>query len=143
MSSEPTPAFRPAVLLRPLGLWVVLAVVAVVNGAVRELLIIPTLGEYPGHLLSTALLLGAILLVAGVYFRRSTVAFTQLELAVIGIVWTTLTVGFEFLVGYVEGTSVDETLSQYDVLGGRVWILVPLTLLLAPTAFGWYLRVER
>jgi hypothetical protein len=28
---------------------------------------------------------------------------------------------------------------QYDVLAGQVWIAVPLTLLLAPLLFGWYL----
>ena len=50
--------------------------------------------------------------------------------------WTVLTVGFEFLVGYLEGTPVSVTLEQYNVLAGQVWIAVPLTLLLAPVLFG-------
>lgn len=49
-----------------------------------------------------------------------------------------LTVGFEFLVGYVEGTPVSVTLGQYDVFAGQVWVLVPLTLLVAPLVFGRY-----
>jgi hypothetical protein len=34
---------------------------------------------------------------------------------------------------------VSETVAQYDVLAGQVWILVPLTLLVAPLLFGWAL----
>lgn len=47
-----------------------------------------------------------------------------------------LTVGFEFLVGNVEGTPVSVTLGQYDVLAGQVWIAVPITLFVAPLLFG-------
>lgn len=61
-----------------------------------------------------------------------------MELLLVGVLWTVLTVGFEFLVGYVEGTPVSVTLGQYDVLAGQVWIAVPLTLLLAPLLFGGY-----
>ncbi|MFP4590778.1 MAG: hypothetical protein ACLFMX_02160 [Halobacteriales archaeon] len=140
MGTASSAPVRPAVLLRPLGVWLLLAIVAVLNGIFREVAIVPLVGEYLGHLLSTAILLVAILAVAWAYFQRSPVAHTQLELAIIGILWTALTVGFEFLVGFLEGTPTDETLAQYDVLGGGVWILVPLTLLVAPTVFGWYLR---
>ena len=58
------------------------------------------------------------------------------ELLLVGVVWTVLTVGFEFLVGYAEGTPVGVTLGQYDVLAGQVWLFVPLTLLVAPVVFG-------
>jgi len=53
----------------------------------------------------------------------------------VGVGWTLLTVGFEFL-GAAEGTPVSVTLGQYDVFAGQVWILVPLTLLVAPYLFG-------
>ena len=52
-----------------------------------------------------------------------------------------LTVGFEFLVGYIEETPVSVTLGQYDVLAGQVWIAVPVTLLVSPLVFGWYLSI--
>ena len=55
---------------------------------------------------------------------------------VVGVGWAVLTVSFEFLVGYVEGTPVSVTVGQYDVLAGEVWITVPLTLLVAPPPFG-------
>jgi len=48
-----------------------------------------------------------------------------------------LTVGFEFLVGFLEGTPPSETIAQYNVLAGQVWIVVPLTLLVAPLGVSW------
>jgi hypothetical protein len=132
-------SIRPHVFLYPLGVWVVMAVLAIGNGGFRELVLIPRVGEYPGHVLSTALLVGAILLVSFGYFSWTAIEYAWLELALVGVGWTVLTVGFEFLVGYVERTPVSVTLGQYDVLAGQVWIAVPVTLFVAPLLFGWYL----
>ena len=43
-------------LIRALVVWVALLVLAVLNGALREALLIPQLGALPGHQLSTLLL---------------------------------------------------------------------------------------
>ena len=130
---------RPTVFVYPLGLWVLMAAVAVLNGGFREFALIPRVGEYVGHLLSTAVLVGAILLLSGLFFWWSPTAHSRLELLLIGVIWTMLTVGFEFLVGYLEGTPVSTTLGQYNVLAGQVWIAVPITLLFAPLLCGWFL----
>lgn len=132
-------SIRPAVLVYPLGVWAVMAVVAVVNGGFRELFLIPRVGEYAGHVLSTVLLVATILLISFAYSRRTPIEYGYVELVAVGILWTGLTVGFEFLVGYVEGTPVSVTLGRYDVVAGQVRIAVPVALLLAPLAFGWYL----
>lgn len=130
---------KPQVFLYPLGVWVLLAVVAVLNGGFRELVLIPRIGEYPGHVVSTAILVIAILVASFGYFRWIAIEYTQAELVMIGVLWTVLTVGFEFLVGYIENTPVAVTLGQYNVLAGQVWIAVPLALLVSPLLFGWYL----
>lgn len=132
-------SIRPNVFLYPLGVWVVMAVIAVLNGGFREVVLIPRVGDYTGHVLSTALLVGAIFLVSFTYFSWTPVDYAQSELILIGVIWTALTVGFEFLVGYVEGTPVSVTLGQYNVLAGQVWVAVPLALLISPLLFGWYL----
>jgi len=131
-----TAAVRPSTLLLPLGVWVVMAVLAVTNGVVRETVVIPRTGEYPGHVLSTLLLVALILLVSWLFFGWTSVEYTLAELLIIGGGWTLLTIGFEFLVGWAEGTPVSVTLGQYDVFAGQVWILVPITLFLAPLLFG-------
>lgn len=126
-------------LLYPLGAWLLMAVLAVLNGIFREVLLIPRIGSYPGHVLSTGFLVVAILGVSFLFFRTIAPDYTQVQLLVIGAAWVVMTVGFEFLVGYAEGTPVSVTLGQYNVLAGQVWIAVPLTLLVAPLLFGWYL----
>ena len=113
-----------------------MAVLAVLNGGFREVVLVSRFGHRVAHLLSTALLVAAVLLVVYGFFRSTSVDYRRIELAAVAVCWTALTVGFEFLVGYVEGTSVSVTLGQYDVLAGQVWIAVPLTLLVAPLLFG-------
>lgn len=136
--SQSVGAVRPRVFLPALGIWSLMAVVAVLNGAFREAVIIPRIGDYPGHVASTLLLVAAILVVSVLYFRATGIAYTRMVLLLVGIGWTVLTVGFEFLVGALEGTPVAVTLGQYDVLAGQVWILVPVTLLVSPLLFGRY-----
>lgn len=126
----------PIAVVAPLGLWGVMAVVAVVNGVLRETYIVPRTGSQTGHLISTALLVLAILVLVGLFFSRTTIPYSLADRIVIGVGWTVLTVGFDFLVGYLEGTPMSVTLEQYNVLAGQVWIAVPLTLLLAPVLFG-------
>lgn len=122
--------------LAPLGVWVLMAVAGTLNGIFRETILIPRTGEYEGHVASTALLVTAILAISYAYFTSIETDYTKRESLLIGVTWTALTVGFEFLVGYVEATPVEETLGQYDVFAGQVWIIVPLTLLAAPLLFS-------
>lgn len=129
---------RLSAFLYPLGIWVLMAVVAVGNGIFRELVIIPSLGEYQGHVLSTLLLVGAILVITFGFFTLTSLEYTFAEVVLIGTMWTVFTVGFEFLVGYIEGTPPAVTIGQYDVFSGQIWILVPITLFLSPIVFGWY-----
>ena len=50
--------------LRAIAIWFVLLIIAVLNGAVREALIIPRLGRGAGHVISTVTLSTAIMFVA-------------------------------------------------------------------------------
>jgi hypothetical protein len=129
-------AIRPSVFLAPLGVWVAMAIVAIINGGLREIALIPRVGDYRGHVISTAVLVVAICVIAAAYFWWTATAYSTAELVAVGIGWTLLTVGFEFVVGYVEGTPVAVTLGQYNVFAGQVWITVPVTLLCAPLVFG-------
>ncbi|QZP37499.1 hypothetical protein [Halobaculum magnesiiphilum] len=132
-------SIRPHVFVYPLAVWVAMATIAVANGVLRETVLVPRVGEYTGHVASTAALVAAILLFSFAYFSWTPIDYTRAELLLIGIVWTAFTVGFEFVVGHVEGTPVSVTLGQYDVLAGQVWIAVPIALLVSPPLFGWYL----
>ena len=118
--------------------WVALLVVAIVNGALRETWILPRAGDHAGHQISTLLLSAAILLVTLLAIGWiGPEAMGQALL--IGAGWVTLTLAFEFLAGhYALGKPWPELFADYDVLRGRIWVLVLITTGLAPLiAASW------
>lgn len=109
---------------RALAVWVALLGVAIANGAFREVWLIPRVGDRTGHQISTVLLATAIVLVTLMAVRWLAPATTAQVLG-IGAGWVVMTLAFEFLVGhYVGGTPWQDLLADYDVLHGRIWILV-------------------
>ena len=50
-----------------------------------------------------------------------------------GILWLVLTLAFEFLAGhYLFEAPWEQLLADYNVVQGRIWILVPMATLVAP-----------
>lgn len=91
------------------------------------------MGDAAGQLLSTFILVTLILLVVLALLAGPWASLSRKDLVGIGAAWMALTIAFEFLFGhYVMGASWPSLLSAYDLLEGRVWALVPLTLLVAP-----------
>ena len=90
---------------RALAIWLLLLILAVLNGAIREILLKPRFGEQTGHIVSTAILCAAIILLA--WFSIAWIGPKNgREALVVGMAWVTLTVAFEFVAGhYVFGNS--------------------------------------
>jgi len=104
----------------------------VVNGAAREAWLIPRIGASAGHAVSSLSLSALIFLLSWVAIGWIN-PVTAREAFLIGLVWLALTLAFEFLAGhYVFRTPWNELLADYDVLSGRIWVLVLLTTTLAP-----------
>jgi hypothetical protein len=62
---------------------------------------------------------------------------STIDFLLIGVLWLALTVFFEFCFGhYVEGQLWDMLLANYNVLNGRIWVLVLLSELIAPPVLG-------
>lgn len=119
-------------LIRALLAWLVLLALAVVNGAAREAWLIPRIGASAGHAVSSLSLSALIFLLSWVAIGWIN-PVTAREAFLIGLVWLALTLAFEFLAGhYVFRTPWNELLADYDVLSGRIWVLVLLTTTLAP-----------
>ena len=119
-------------LIRALLAWLVLLALAVVNGAAREAWLIPRIGASAGHAVSSLSLSALIFLLSWVAIGWINPA-TAREAFLIGLVWLALTLAFEFLAGhYVFRTPWNELLADYDILSGRMWILVLVTTTLAP-----------
>jgi hypothetical protein len=117
---------------RALIVWLGILVLAFANGAARELWIIPRAGELPGHVVSTVALCLAILVTS--WFSIDWIRpLTGKDAWAVGAGWLTLTLAFEFLAGhYLFGNPWSRVLADYNVLRGRIWILVLATTVLAP-----------
>src|SRR4051794_12083212 len=90
---------------RALGVWLGILVLAVLNGAVRDLIVTPRLGERTGHIASTIVLCALIALVTRASIRWIGPA-SRMDAALIGASWLTLTLSFELLAGhYLFGNS--------------------------------------
>jgi len=120
------------VILRAFAIWGLLLILAILNGGVRDLLITPKIGDPAGHIISTVSLCVLILLVS--YFSIRWINPTgSLDPLIVGSFWVTLTVAFEFLAGhYVFGNSWQKLLADYNVMQGRIWILVLVADFTAP-----------
>jgi hypothetical protein len=58
----------------------------------------------------------------------------------VGFIWLGLTVAFEFIFGhYVVGHSWSELLTDYNILTGRLWIVVLIWITIAPLVFYRFL----
>jgi len=116
---------------RALVIWFALLLVAVANGAFREALLIPRFASQAGHVVSTLMLCAGILIVtylAVPWIRPDSLRGT----IAIGLAWLILTLAFEFGFGRARGKPWAELLADYDVLEGRIWVLVLVTTAVAP-----------
>jgi len=119
-------------LVRAALAWLAILVLAILNGALRQALLIPRLGERAGHILST-ILLSTLVVGAAWIFLPWIRPFTARDAWLIGFLWLALTLGFEFLGGhYLFRTPWATLLADYNVTRGRIWVLVLVTTLLAP-----------
>jgi hypothetical protein len=117
---------------RAVAIWAGLLVIAVANGALRDVLIVPRLGPQAGHVISTLVLSAVIVVVAFVSIRWIAPPDRAGALRVGGL-WVVLTLAFELLAGHwLFGKSWSDLFADYDLAAGRVWILVLVATLLAP-----------
>lgn len=115
--------------------WVGMVVLAIVNGIMRNNTYSHSMSELAAHQLSTILLI----LLFGIYIYILTGLFriqSAAEAFTIGGVWLIMTIIFEFVFGhYMVGHSWSRLLQDYNVLNGRVWILVLVWTFVAPYVF--------
>lgn len=112
--------------------WIPMVFIAIVNGAIRQLAYEKLLGELFAHQLSC--LTGIMLFLLYTWclslywpLESSRQAFT------IGLIWLKLTIAFEFLfMHYGAKVPWGKLLHDYNILEGRLWVLVVITVLLLP-----------
>ncbi len=120
-------------MLKYILLWFPMLVIAILNGVAREWYKKYT-GELAGRQISTI----TLLIFFGI-FIYSVIAIFPPESGqaalLIGIIWLILTLLFEFGFGLYRGNSWDQMLTEYNILKGRLWILIPVWVAIAPYVF--------
>lgn len=120
---------------RAAATWSLILLLAIVNGALREGLLLPLLGNPAALILSGLLLMACIAIVAHV-FAPGFGASSRRQYAAVGLLWLGLTLAFEFAFGVVRGKTWTEIFAAYTFANGNLWPLVLAFTLVAPALFG-------
>ena len=110
-------------ILRYLLFWLILAVIAIVNGSLRQFTYGRYMTELAAHQLSTVtgiVLTGAVVWVLNRYWPIASAK----QAWIIGACWFVMTIIFEFGFGhYIAGHSWSRLFADYNLAEGRLWSL--------------------
>jgi len=126
------------VVVRSIAAWLVILVLAVLNGALREAVLLPNMSR-PGAYLVSGSLLAALAVVVAIALARWMRIRTRAAALAVGILWLALTLVFEFGFGLVQGHSWPQMLEAYTFKDGNIWPLVLVVVMLAPL-LAWRVR---
>jgi hypothetical protein len=115
--------------------WLAMPIIGIVNGALRVVMYQDALGDAAAHQLSS--LTGILLFALYAWYIARRWPFSSAGQALtVGLTWMALTIAFEFGFGlFVAGQPLSALLADYNLLAGRFWPLVLLTIGFAPYLF--------
>ncbi len=119
-------------ILKSLLIWLCFIPLAILNGGLRDYVLVRILGERWALPTSGILLSIAIYIVSWLLLPRAIKRCSTRGCWLIGTCWVTLTVAFEFTAGLASGHSLTELLAAYNPLTGNLWLLVVGTTFLSP-----------
>jgi hypothetical protein len=112
--------------------WFGIMLLAILNGAARDMVLVPRLGDLIARAVSCVTLAAVILLVAWTSLRWIDPSSVG-DAWAIGVMWLGMTLAFEFLAGhYLFRTPWSTLLADYNLLAGRLWVLVLAATVTAP-----------
>src|SRR5688500_6859570 len=128
---------------RLIAIWLLLAVLMVLNGVLREGVLVPQVGAPGAGAVSAILGIAIILGTTGLFFHPLAGA-PMARLVRASAILVALTVVYEFAFGHwVEGQSWTELAGNYAIWNGRLWPLVLASLAIAPFLWGRWVRPRR
>ena len=119
-------------ILKSLPVWLCFIPVAILNGGLREYVLVKAIGAEWALPVSGITLSVCIFLITWLLLPRMIKAFTSKEGWLIGTGWALLTIVFEFAAGLAGDSTVSELLAAYNPLTGNLWLLVLMITLLSP-----------
>ncbi|PVD51971.1 hypothetical protein DC498_12845 [Terrimonas sp.] len=109
-------------------------ILAIINGSARDLWYKKYVGEIRAHQISTF----SLVLLFGIYIwivMKKTPVESEMNAILLGLFWLILTLIFEFGFGLMRGSTISQLLGEYNIMKGRVWVLIPIWVSFAPYLF--------
>ncbi len=131
-SKTPINQSQSRLFLKSLVVWLVFIVAESLNGTIRNLLLVPFLGDFWAHQIS--FFTGSILVLAiALLFVRWLNTSRVSQLLGIGVLWLLLTVAFEIALGrLILGYSWGRIAADYNLLQGGLMPVGLILLAIAP-----------
>ena len=112
--------------------WIPMVFIAITNGVLRQYVYGRWMKELSAHQVSSLTAVILFYLYTWILVKKWPLESSRQAVAV-GIIWLCLTVAFEFLFGhYVANHPLSRLIQDYDLLSGRLWMLVLLAVAAAP-----------
>ena len=117
---------------KSLLIWSLIIPLAILNGIIREKVLVPLLGANNALPISGVSLCLLIFILSVIAIPR--LGRTDLRTYVMmGLVWVVFTLTFECVFGlFVMGKSYSELIRAYDITTGNLWLLVVLFTAVSP-----------
>lgn len=108
---------------------------AIINGGIREKLLIPSFGEKISFPVS-GVMLCVMIYVIGFVLLPKLKCSSKRDFRNIGILWVTATLVFEFSMGAATGLSFREMLKAYDFTTGNLWLFIVIFIGFTPSVIN-------
>jgi hypothetical protein len=121
-----------AVSIKAVLWWVAILIMAILNGILREKLLIPSIGSFAA-LMTSGLILSCLILLVSCIAMPGLGHLNAAQYWIIGFVWLVMTLIFEFSFGlFVQHKELSELLQAYTFKGGNMWPVVLASTLISP-----------
>lgn len=129
---------RPKDYAIAFGIWFTYTAVDLLYGILRRLFVAPVLGEYTGHIINVAILIGLIVGLTYLFVNSLRIQYyKKTDFLFIGMLWLVLSVSAKFGYSrYFGESSWEQLIIEIDISKGRLLALVLLAELIVPFIFG-------
>ncbi len=120
------------ILYRGFAVWLLIVIAESVNGTLRGMFLVPSLGDTQAKQVSFLIALIIISAIALLTIRWIG-ASTTIELLLIGLMWAGMMFGFEWALGrFVLGVPIEKFMAEYDLRQGGLMSIGMLFLIFVP-----------
>lgn len=124
--------------------WFLFIPIVILNGTVREKVYKPLVGELLAHQISTGIASIAFFILSYILLKKFISAAPTNKLLFIGGMWVLMTVSFELILGrFILGNSWEKLFYDYNILKGRLWTLLLLSIFMTPVLLKQFIRQRK